>query len=108
MPGEVYYDSASIYIDSRTSTRAKVTAINSIIDKLMVLAATAAENPSGPVMIDEYEINDGQSRIRTRYRSFDDIQKSIMSFEKLRQMYINRLNGRVMRAVDSRNMTGLT
>ena len=107
MPGEVYYDSASIYIDSRSSDRAKIAAINSIIDKLLILAASAAENPSGPVIIDEYEINDGQSKIRTRYRSFDDIQKSITAFEKLKQIYVNRLNGRVMRAVDSKNMTGL-
>lgn len=106
MSDGVYYSTAARYIDSRSSNQEKVTAINQIIDKLMLLAAQSAENPSGQVVIDEYEINDGQSKIRTRYRSFADIEKSIMAFERLRQMYINRINGRLMRTVDSRNLTG--
>lgn len=98
----VIYDSAQIYIDSATSLREKVTRIDAIIDGLF----TAATKAAGGENISEYSLNDGQTQIRTVYRGIESIKASINSFEALRQMYLNRLNGRVMRLVDSKNFTG--
>lgn len=98
----IYYDSASVYISSRTTLRAKITALDSIIDKLEEMALVAA----GTVNIEEYSLDDGQTRIRTKYTSSLQITESILAFERIRQMYINRLNGRMSRLSDGRNFTG--
>lgn len=91
--------SSAIYVQSRTTMEAKITAIDAIIDALMLSAATAATKDG----IEEYWLNDGQTQIKESYRSTEAILKSIEAFERLRQMYINRLNGRMVRLMDSKN-----
>lgn len=98
----VYYDSADIFIRDATSLQAKITRIDAIITALEDIALTGAANDN----IQEYELNDGQVKIRTEYRGVDSIFKSIMGFERIRQMYVNQLNGRVIRLVDGKNFTG--
>jgi hypothetical protein len=98
----VYYDSADIYIQSCTTIREKIARIDAIITALENTALKAAANDN----ITEYSLNDGQTIIRTVYKGADAVLNSIAAFEKIRQMYINRLNGRVMRLVDGKNFTG--
>jgi len=95
----VVYDSAAIYIDSQTTIQGRITAIDSIITALLTTAAKAAANDN----ISEYWLNDGQTQIKTMYKGADAVMKSIKSFETLKQHYVNQLNGRVMRLVDSKN-----
>lgn len=47
-----------------------------------------------------YELDDGQVRIKTGYRSVEDVTKGITALETMRQMYLNRLNGRATVLVD--------
>jgi len=98
----VYYDSAYKYIDCASDLRGKIARIEAIITALETTALKAAANDN----ISEYSLNDGQTVIRTVYKSAQDVLNSIMAFEKIRQMYMNRLNGRVMRLVDGKNFTG--
>lgn len=98
----VYYDSASLYIEQATTLRGKITAIENIINGLLSTAATAAANDH----ITEYSLDDGQTKIRAVYRSVREIEASIQSFERLKQLYVNRLNGRVTRLVDGKNFNG--
>lgn len=98
----VYYDSSVIYIQSATTLQGKITRIDAIITALEDTALTAAANDN----ILEYELNDGQVKIRTEYRGTDAVFKSIKAFEQLRQMYVNRLNNRHMRLIDSKNFPG--
>lgn len=98
----VTYDSADIFIQSATTLEAKIAKIDAIITALEDVALTAAGNDN----ISEYELNDGQVKIKTAYRGAAAVLKSIMDFEKIRQMYVNRLNGRVVRMVDGKNFTG--
>lgn len=93
------YDSAAIFIESQTSLKAKVDAIELIIDALLILAAKAATNDN----ISEYQLNDGQTVIKTVYKGVDGILQSIEGLEKIKMTYLNRLNGRVMRLMDSKN-----
>ncbi len=97
------YDSASIYIDSRTTLRAKITAIDAIIAALEVSALKAAEGES----IEEYWLDDGQTKIKTIRRTSEQIAKSIFNFEQIKQRYVNSLNGRVFRLVDGKNFNNL-
>lgn len=98
----VTYDSAAIYIQSADTLEAKVTAIDAIIDALLLTAATAA----GSANYAEYSLDDGQTKIRTAYRDVADVYRGIQAFERLRQTYINRLNGRMIRLVDGKNFNG--
>lgn len=98
----VYFDSAYKYIDCASTLREKITKIEAIISALEDTALKAAANDN----ITEYSLNDGQTIIRTVYKGADAVLRSIEAFEKIRQMYINRLNGRVMRLVDGKNFTG--
>jgi hypothetical protein len=97
----VVYDSAAIYIDSCTTLQAKITAIDQIIDALLSVAAKSAAGDN----ISEYSLNDGQTQIRTVYKGADQVTESIQKFEKLKQLYVNRLNGRAIRLVDAKNFT---
>lgn len=93
------YDSAGIFIESGNSLSEKIQRIDLVISALLVLLvdnATAAQYK-------EYQLDDGQTKIRSVYNSPADIQTSINAMEKLKQMYVNRLNGRVFRLRDGRN-----
>lgn len=94
-----FFDSSSIYIDSATSLRAKIARIDAVIDALFTVASTAAANGD----ISEYSLDDGQTKIRTVYKTAADVMSSIQVFETQRQTYINRLNGRSFRLMDSKN-----
>ncbi len=95
----VVFDSECIYVDSKTTISAKITALDNIISALMTTALKAASTGN----LEEYSLDDGQTKIRTMYRSVDQIEKAITSFEKIRQMYINRLDGRMVRLIDGKN-----
>jgi hypothetical protein len=95
----VIFDSAAIYIESATSLQDKITRIDAIIDGLLTSALKAASTGN----VGEYSLNDGQTQIKTVYRSVTEVKNAIADFEALKQIYINRANGRRMRLVDSKN-----
>lgn len=95
----VIFDSTQIYLESRTSIAAKVAAIDAVIDALFAAAANAAANSD----ITEYWLDDGQTKIKETYRGPQAILASIKVFESQKQYYINKLNGRKIRLVDSRS-----
>lgn len=94
-----YFDSCLIYLQSQTTLEAKLTALDDIIDALIVTAATAAETGN----IQDYTLNDGQTTIKMAYRDAAAVSAAIDAFERIRQRYLNRLNGRIARGVDSKN-----
>lgn len=96
----VVYDSAYIYIDGATSLCDKITRIDAIIDALMTTALKSAADDN----ISEYWLDDGQSKIKTVYKGTDKVFESIRSFEKIKQIYVNQLNGRAFRMVDSNSL----
>lgn len=98
----VEYDSAYIYIDSASDLRSKITRMDAIIEALEDAALKGAATGH----LTEYSLDDGQTKIKTAYRSVNEIFNAINAFSRLRQLYINRSNGRVMRLVDSKNLPG--
>lgn len=93
------YESEAIYIESRKTLRAKIAAINAIIAALEAQALTAA----GGEAIQEYWLDDGQTKIKTVRRTSQQIAQSILAYEQIKQRYVNSLNGRVFRLVDGKN-----
>ena len=96
------YSSATEYLGTKSSLREKIAAVDAIIATLLTTAATMAEKD----YINEYWLNDGQTQIKTVYKGADDVEKSIVAFERLRMMYANRLQGRMVRLMDAKNFNG--
>jgi hypothetical protein len=97
--GQIIYESASIYVDSATTIRAKIARIEEIQSALLTSALTAATNGH----VSEYQLDTGQTKIKANYRNAAEINASYNAFEMIRQTLINRLNGRKIRLVDSKN-----
>jgi hypothetical protein len=95
----VYYDTCGLYIQSRTTLEAKIAGIDAIIDALELAALAAASGSN----VSEYQLNDGQTIIKELFRGPQGIATAINNFEAIKQRYVNRLNGRVVRAVDGKN-----
>lgn len=93
------FDSADIYINQGINVREKITKIEAVITALEDSALKAAANGS----VSEYSLDDGQTKIRTVYRNATEVANAITAFETIRQRWINQLNGRQVRLVDSKN-----
>ncbi len=83
--------SISQYLETKTSIKDRIIAIDGLIDSMILRAADAVDTAN----YSEYQMDDGQMKVRTMYRSPEDIMKGVSSLEKIKQMYVNRVNGRV-------------
>lgn len=80
------------YIDSKTSILSKITAINNLIDALLLETITSISN-SGTATL---SMDDGQMKVTTGFRSVSEITSGVVELEKIKQIYVNRYNGRGM------------
>ena len=80
----------SQYVECKVTLREKIQAIDNIISamELKLLESIGEANYS------EYQMDDGQMKIRASYRSIEDVTKGITELEKLKQRYVSRYNGR--------------
>jgi len=99
----IVYQSEAFYIASVTEKKAKITAIKAIIAALEVKALSSIDN----IDVEEYMLDDGQTKIKTTFRSPEAIWKAIHNYEILLQRYINQLNGRVVRLLDAGTATNI-
>jgi hypothetical protein len=96
----VFFDKCGLYVQSQTTLQAKIIAIDAIIQALEDSALLIA---GGGDAVSEYQLNDGQTIIKQVYRGSAAISKAINDYEIIKQLYVNRLNGRVVRSIDSKN-----
>ncbi len=89
------------YITSQTTLNERIKAIDNLIDVMILRLTEVAEGQNSS--IEEYQLDDGQMKIRTRYRTVTDVEVGIRSLEKMKQLFINRRDGRVMYLRDSRS-----
>jgi hypothetical protein len=80
------------YIECKATVRDKIKAIDALIDKFELKLLEVGDS----VVYDEYSMNDGQMNVRTKYRSSNDVLQAIDNLEKLKQRYVNKLNGRTV------------
>lgn len=93
------YDSFYAYYRSASSDADKLVRIDAIINALYDSALKGAEKAD----IQRYELDSGQTRIETNYRSLKAIGEAIDTFEKIYNRLYYRLNG--TRAVVARPAT---
>lgn len=93
----------SIWLESKTDLASRVAAIEVLIDKMILKIGESLDEKN--VTIERYWLRDGQMDIQTTYRTLDDIYKSVTTLERMKQMYLNRLNGRGFVLRDVRGLT---
>ena len=91
-----HFENIILYLETATCLKDKVIKMDAIIAALEDAALKGAEGQD----IEEYWLDDGQTKIKNIFRDPTQIFNAIISYEKLRQIYLNRLNGRVIRLVD--------
>lgn len=91
-----YYPSIQDYVQAASDLEDKIKRIDDIITALEDAALKAAES----IYVEEYQIDDGQSKIKNVYRSVEEIAQTIKGFLSLRQIYVSRLGGNITRLRD--------
>lgn len=80
----------SQYIETKTSILERIRGYNNLIVAMELKLLDAV----GTSDLDEYQLDDGQMKVRTRYRSVKDVEAGIMALEKAKQRLVNQYNGR--------------
>jgi len=100
----IVYKSEREFVESCTTLEARIAAIDAIIESLLLSAASSTANEG----ISEYWLNDGQTQIKTVYRSGMMIQNAVTAWQRMRNYYANSKAGRVSRFMDAKNFPGGT
>jgi hypothetical protein len=92
--------SETVYIESATTKIARLARIEQIIEalELKMVETTGTSN------IEEYDINDGQTKIKTKYVTAESMSKAIEAYERIANKLRNQLNGRQMALRDARGL----
>lgn len=97
----VYYSSVSDYLASKITLQAKITAIDQIILNMQNLILEFSLN--GNAGTGDYELDNGQTKVKGTYRSIEDLTRSITALERIKWMWLNQKNGRMTRLSDQAN-----
>lgn len=98
----IEYSSASIYLRSAKDANEEIARINTLIRALEDLQIDSVSKAN----ITEYWLDDGQIKIKTAYRSNNEIEDTIFKLEQRKQRAINDINGRKFTLVDGKNFIG--
>ncbi len=83
------------YVECKSKLIGKIATYDLLIQNMENSMLTAIT--SGHLI--QYEMDDGQMKVRAQYRNISDMTEAMNGLVKLRQMYINKANGRSMRSV---------
>lgn len=83
------YSSESEYIQSATTDSDKIVKIDTAISNLYDVVLTAVANED----VQEYSMDNGQTKIRKVYRSVKAVMQTIKALETMKTHYSNKLNG---------------
>lgn len=86
----IEYMTISQYIECKSKLIGKIAAYDLIIEKME--AAILEGTVSG--IYTQVEVDDGMMKVRSNYRSINDMTLALRALEQARQRYINRYNGR--------------
>lgn len=96
----VWFDkSAIMQSETRSSAADRVEKINLIIDTLIDAQIAFTADPNRK----EYKLDTGQTKVSVAYRDLDALSAAIISWERIKNIYVNRYNGRMTRLMDSKN-----
>lgn len=79
------------YLATCTSLQNRIDALENLIDQMLLRMVDAVDSSD----VSEYDMDDGQMKVRTRYRSIEDLERGIKGLQRILETYRNQLNGRV-------------
>lgn len=84
------------YIECKSKLIGKVATYDILIEAMekSILTAMVDVNGDSTGQLAEIEVDDSMMRVRSRYRSINDLQNALNGLIKMRQYYINKFNGR--------------
>ena len=85
--------------ETPTTIAAGIAAIDAIIVTLLAAMAKAATTAN----MQEYRLDDGQTKVSVTYKDLEALSASFNALIRIKQYYINAANGRMFRAMDSKN-----
>lgn len=88
----------SEYLESKLTLADRIRAIDVLIDKAILSMGDTVNGVGGN--ISTYELDDGQVKIKTGYRSISEVEAGIKSLERMKNLYINKLYGRSVQLRD--------
>lgn len=85
------------YVECKSKIIGKIATYDLLIESMEKSLLDTLVNGNGESVggIAEYELDDGQMKCRTRYRSITDMRGALKGLISMRQYYINKYNGRV-------------
>jgi len=86
------YENEVCFLQSCTTAQAKVSALDLIIDALLLASVDAGNT----VDSQGYNLDDGQTKIKREYRSPSEIVDALTGFERMRNYYIAKCTGSVI------------
>ncbi len=91
-----------VYISSSSCNLERLRRYDTIIDNLekRLLEASVGQNS----LVDEYQMNDGQMVVRTKYKTIQQIKDGLQAIIYLRQLFVNRCQGRKISLRDVRSV----
>lgn len=87
----IYYTIVD-YLECKLTLWERIDAIDLLIDKMILQIGAAIDD--GVAVTSEYSLDDGQIKLKAVNRSVTDVQAQVKALETMKQMYVNRLNGR--------------
>lgn len=93
------YTSIESYLAAATAANARLQAIETLIDSLLLAAAEGATVANKS----EYSLNDGQTTLRVVYKDVASIMASIKALEQMKARIINNSTGRMVQLRDGKN-----
>lgn len=94
------YNSEMEFVACSTTRQERIARLRQIIENLELMAIQSSLNSD----VEEYQLDDGQVRIRTRYRNPEQISDAITKFERHLNKLINRCKGtRIIKLRDIRS-----
>lgn len=96
----VTYDSTEVYLMSATTKRERLTKVQALIDALLLKMSASGVDRSN---YDTVEMDDGQTRVFTKYRSMENMVAAIKGLQLMEERLIARLQPRRMRIVNGKN-----
>lgn len=88
----VEYMTISQYVECKSKLIGKVATYDILIESMekAILEATVSGH------LNQWELDDGQMKVRNMYRSIGQMTDGLQGLRKIRQDYINQYNGRGM------------
>jgi hypothetical protein len=89
------FTTVSAYFECKSKLIGKIATYDLLIESMEKTLMAGIE--SGHLL--QWELDDGQMKVRSQYRNVNDLSNAMQGLIKLRQYYINKANGRSIRLV---------